>query len=75
MGYPADAGGPVRRRGESRRLNSSTDVASTVMARRRFQLGIVRGIMALLFILWVAVSNKTTPKHLNFKAALHFAKL
>jgi len=30
---------------------------------------------SLLFILWVAVSNKTTPKHLNFKAALHFAKL
>ena len=41
--YHADAGDPVRRSYGSRHLNTSTDVASTVMAGRRFQVGIVRG--------------------------------
>jgi len=43
MGYHADTGDPVRRSYGSRRLNASTDVASTVMAGRRFQVGTVRG--------------------------------
>jgi len=43
MGYHADAGDPVRQSYGSRRLNTSTDVASTVRAERRFQVGIVHG--------------------------------
>jgi len=43
MGYPADAGDPVRRSYGSRCLDASTDVASTVMAGKRFQIGIVCG--------------------------------
>jgi len=43
MGYPADAGDPVRRSYGSRDLNTSTDVASVVMAERRFQVAIVCG--------------------------------
>ena len=42
-GYPVDAGDPVRRSYGSRRLNTSTDMASTVMAGRRFHVGNVRG--------------------------------
>ena len=43
MGYHADAGDPVRGSYGSRRLNTSNDAASTVMAGRRFLVGIVRG--------------------------------
>jgi len=43
MRYHAYAGGRVRQSYGSRHLNTSTDMASTVMAERRFQVGIVRG--------------------------------
>ena len=43
MGYHADVGDPVRRSYGRRCLNTSTDVTSTVMTGRRFQVGIVRG--------------------------------
>jgi len=50
MGYPADAGDPVRRSYGSQRLNASTDMALTVMAGRRFQVGIARGKNEYLYV-------------------------
>ena len=42
-GSGTDAGNRVRRSYGSRCLNTSTDVASTVVAGRRFKVGIDRG--------------------------------